>query len=166
MLTAKNLPFEYNPIDIVENIFTSQSFDLDRQNINEVAIEIQGKWNNMVLHFAWESNLKCLLLSCIMGIETKIEDRSKIFELMAIANGELWCGCFSYWPEQNMPLFKHSIFLDNDDEENFENKLRQMIDIAVKECERMYPIFKVVLTKGMSPQQAFYPMMMETIGQA
>ena len=51
-------------------------------------------------------------------------------------------------------------------EEDFESKLSQIIDIAIKECERMYPIFKVVLTKGMEPRQALYPMMMETVGQA
>ena len=39
-------------------------------------------------------------------------------------------------------------------------------DGSIKECERMYPIFHVVLTKGMNPQLALYPMMMETAGQA
>ena len=47
-----------------------------------------------------------------------------------------------------------------------ENKISQIIDIAIKECERMYPIFNVVLTKGMDPKQALYPMMMETKGNA
>ena len=64
-----------------------------------------------------------------------------------------------------MPVFKHSVFL-NYEEEFFEHKIAQMIDIAVKECERMYPVFKVVLTKGMDPKQALYPLLMETVGQA
>ena len=89
----------------------------------------------------------------------------KIFELLALINEELWVGHFSYWTEQNMPVFKHSLFLNNKDE-YFEDKISQTIDIAIKECERMYPIFKVVLTKGMEPKQALYPMMMHTIGQA
>ena len=94
-----------------------------------------------------------------------IEDRSKIFEMLALANEELWVGHFSYWTEQNMPVFKHAVIL-NDNEANVESKIAQVIDIAIKECERMYPIFNVVLTKGMNPRQAMYPMMMETIGQA
>ena len=98
-------------------------------------------------------------------IENKLADRSKIFELLALINEELWVGHFSYWTEQNTPVFKHSLFLDYDDE-LFEHKIAQMIDIAIKECERMYPIFKVVLTKGMDPKQALYPMLMETAGQA
>ncbi|MFR8206853.1 MAG: YbjN domain-containing protein [Alphaproteobacteria bacterium] len=64
--------------------------------------EVQGKWNNMLLFFAWEANMQCMHLSCLMDIETKIEDRSKIFELLALVNEELWVGHFSYWTEQNM----------------------------------------------------------------
>lgn len=164
MELAKNLAPEYNPIDVVENIFSSRSFELERRSINEVVVEVQGKWNNMLLFFAWEANMQCMHLSCLMDIETKIEDRSKIFELLALVNEELWVGHFSYWTEQNIPVFKHSVILN--DGEDIENKISQIIDIAIKECERMYPIFKVVLTKGMDPKQALYPMMMATVGQA
>ncbi len=165
MQLAKNLALAYNPIDTVENIFSLKSYELERRSLNEVAVEIQGKWNNMLLFFAWEENMQCMHLSCLMDIESQIEDRSKIFELLALANEELWVGHFSYWTEQNMPVFKHSVLL-NDCEDIFESKISQIIDIAIKECERMYPIFKVVLVKGMEPKQALYPMMMETIGQA
>lgn len=144
--------------------FSSRSFELERRSINEVVVEVQGKWNNMLLFFAWEANMQCMHLSCLMDIETKIEDRSKIFELLALVNEELWVGHFSYWTEQNIPVFKHSVILN--DGEDIESKISQIIDIAIKECERMYPIFKVVLTKGMDPKQALYPMMMATVGQA
>lgn len=164
MELAKNLAPEYNPIDVVENIFSSRSFELERRSINEVVVEVQGKWNNTLLFFAWEANMQCMHLSCLMDIETKIEDRSKIFELLALVNEELWVGHFSYWTEQNIPVFKHSVILN--DGEDIESKISQIIDIAIKECERMYPIFKVVLTKGMDPKQALYPMMMATVGQA
>ena len=164
MELAKNLAPEYNPIDVVENILSSRSFELERRSINEVVVEVQGKWNNMLLFFAWEANMQCMHLSCLMDIETKIEDRSKIFELLALVNEELWVGHFSYWTEQNIPVFKHSVILN--DGEDIESKISQIIDIAIKECERMYPIFKVVLTKGMDPKQALYPMMMATVGQA
>ena len=166
MNLAKNYIAEsYNPIDTVENIFSTQQYELDRRNINEIAIEIEGKWNNMLLFFAWEENMHCLHMSCLMNIESTIEDRSKIFELLALVNEELWVGHFSYWTEQNMPVFKHSIIV-TDAESEFEGKIARLIDIAVKECERMYPIFNVVLTKGMDPRQALYPLEFETIGRA
>lgn len=165
MNLAQNLASEYNPIDTVEQIFSTKSFEFERRNLNEVVVEVQGKWNNMLLFFAWEENMHCLHLSCLMDIESTIEDRSKIFELLAMANEELWVGHFSYWTEQNMPVFKHSVLL-NENEPMFAGKISQIIDIAIKECERMYPVFKVVLTRGMSPKQALFPMLMETVGQA
>lgn len=126
MELAKNLAPEYNPIDVVENIFSSRSFELERRSINEVVVEVQGKWNNMLLFFAWEANMQCMHLSCLMDIETKIEDRSKIFELLALVNEELWVGHFSYWTEQNIPVFKHSVILN--DGEDIESKISQIID--------------------------------------
>ena len=166
MNLAKNYATElYNPIDTVESIFTRRAYELDRRSDSEVVVEVQGKWNNMLLFFAWEENMHCLHMSCLMDIQSAIEDRSKIFELLAMANEELWVGHFSYWTEQKMPVFKHALII-NDNETEFERKIAQLTDIAVKECERMYPIFNVVLTKGMDPRQAMYPITMETIGRA
>lgn len=166
MNLAQKIALDYNPIDIVESIFAAKSFEFERRSVSEIAVEIQGKWNNMLLFFAWEESMQCLHMSCLMDIESTIEDRSKIFELLALANEELWVGHFSYWTEQNMPVFKHSILVKDDAEPVIMSKISQVIDIAIKECERMYPIFKVVLTKGMNPKQALYPMLMETMGQA
>ena len=165
MQAAQNLATNTNPIDMIENIFTARAFELERRNINEVVVEVQGKWSNMLLFFAWEASMKCLHMSCLMNIDNQLADRSKVFELLALINENLWVGHFSYWTEQNMPVFKHSVFL-NYGEEFFEHKISQLIDIAINECERMYPVFKVVLTKGMSPQEALYPMLLETMGQA
>ena len=166
MNLAKNYALNYNPIDVIEDIFASQAYEFERRDRNEVVVEIEGKWNNMLLFFSWEENMRCLHLSCLMNIQSNIENRSKIFELIALANEELWLGHFSYWTEQNMPVFKHSILLDNDEESSVESKIAQIIEIAVKECERMYPVFNVVLTKGMDPRQALYPMLMNTVGNA
>lgn len=166
MNLAQNYASEqYNPIDTIESIFSARSYEFDRRANNEVAIEVQGKWNNMLLFFAWEANMRCLHMSCLMDIQSSIEDRSKIFELLAMANEDLWVGHFSYWTEQKMPVFKHSMIV-NHNEDEFEEKIAHLADIAIKECERMFPIFNIVLTKGMDPKQAMFPMMMETVGRA
>ena len=58
MQLAENYAPAYNPIDVVENIFATQSFELERRNLNEVVVEVQGKWNNMLLFFAWEARMQ------------------------------------------------------------------------------------------------------------
>ena len=154
-----------NPIDLVEEIFNTQSYELERRGINEVAVEVQGKWDNMLLFFAWEEHIKCLHLSCLMDVENAEPNNGKVFELLALVNEDLWLGHFSYWKEQNMPVFKHSILLDKNEDISPE-KISQIINIAIKECERMHPIFKAVLVKGVEPEQALYPINMVTVGMA
>ncbi len=165
MNLAANIPAKANPIDEVESFLNAHAYATERRGQNEVVVEVQGKWNDMLVFFSFEENMHCLHISCLMNIENQLNEKSKIFELLALINDDLWVGHFSYWTEQKMPVFRHSLFYD---EQNplFDRQIAQIFDIAVKECERMYPIFNVVLTKGMNPELALYPIMMETVGQA
>ncbi len=156
MLINKVNDTSYNPIDVVEHLFGDRSFELERRSANEVVVEVQGKWKEMLIFFAWAENLKCLQISCFMNVEINITNKTKIFELLALANADLWMGHFSYWTEQNAPIFKHSVIL-NENKQAFEEKLTQMISLAVKECERLYPVFYAVLTKGIEPSEALFP---------
>ena len=157
MLTAQKIASYYNPIDSLELIFNQKSADFERRNVNEVVVEVEGKWNNMLLFFAWEEHLRCLHISCLMNINVEVSDLSKVFELLAMVNENLWLGHFSYWSEHKMPIFKHSVIIENE-EANFEEKLNQIIEIAVNECEHMYPVFNAVMTQHITPQQALFPL--------
>ena len=154
-----------NPIDEVENFLNLRSYATERRGSNEVVVAVQGKWNDMLIFFSFEENMRCLHVSCLLNIENQIENKSKIFELLALINDDLWMGHFSYWAEQKMMVYRHSMFC-NEKNIHFEGQIAQIMDIAIKECERMYPVFNVVMTKGMEPTHALYPMMMETVGQA
>lgn len=156
MLTAHKLNINYNPIDTVENIFHHKALEFERRAANEVVVEVEGKWNNMLLFFAWEEHLRCLHISCLMNINSQIKDCGKIFELLALINENLWLGHFSFWSEHQMPIFKHSVIVQPE-EKDFEGRLNQIIAIAVNECEHMYPVFNAVMTQNISPRQALYP---------
>ncbi len=145
----------YNPIDTIEYLFARDNISLDRRKYNELVAEVQGKWDNMLIFFAYEEHMRCLHLSCLLNIETATVDRSKMFELLALLNENLWIGHFAYWSEQKMPIFKHSIILQ-DSEELFAEKINKIIELAIMECERVYPIFNAVMRQNVSPTQAIY----------
>lgn len=145
----------YNPIDTIENIFVRDNVSFDRRKDNELVAEVLGKWDNMLVFFAYEEHLRCLHISCLLNIETASVDRSKMFELLALLNENLWLGHFSYWSEQKMPIFKHSIILQ-DEEELFTSKISKIIELSIMECERVYPIFNAVMRQNISPVQALY----------
>ena len=73
----------------------------------------------------------------------------------ALLNENLWLGHFSYWSEQKMPIFKHSMILQ-DEEELFTNKISKIIELSIMECERVYPIFNAVMRQNIQPSDALY----------
>ncbi|MBQ2884791.1 MAG: YbjN domain-containing protein [Alphaproteobacteria bacterium] len=145
----------YNPLDTIENIFIREDITFDRRKENELVAEVLGKWDNMLVFFAFEEHMRCLHISCLLNIESSAVDRSKMFELLAMLNENLWLGHFSYWSEQKMPIFKHSIILQ-DEEELFSDKIAKIIELSIMECERVYPIFNAVMRQNISPAQAMY----------
>jgi hypothetical protein len=145
----------YNPLDTIELILNRDNILFDRRGDNELVAEVLGKWDNMLIFFAFEEHLRCLHISCLLNIETSAVDRSKMFELLALLNENLWLGHFSYWSEQKMPIYKHSLILQ-DEEELFLDKVSKIIELSIMECERVYPIFNAVMRQGVSPAQALY----------
>lgn len=145
----------YNPIDAIEYLLARDNVTCDRRKQGELVAEVQGKWDNMLIFFAFEEHMRCLHISCLLNIETATVDRSKMFELLALLNENLWLGHFSYWSEQKMPIFKHSMILQ-DDEELFVDKIGKIIELAIMECERVYPIFNAVMRQNVPPEQALY----------
>jgi hypothetical protein len=145
----------YNPLDTIENIFLKEDISFDRRSDNELVAEVLGKWDNMLVFFAFEEHMRCVHISCLLNIENANVDRSKMFELLAMLNENLWLGHFSYWNEQKMPIFKHSIILQ-DEEELFSNKISKIIELSIMECERVYPIFNAVMRQNVEPSQAMF----------
>ena len=143
----------YNPIDAIEYMLSRDKVACNRLKDTELVAEVHGKWDNMIIFFAFEAHMRCLHLSCLLNIGTTTFDRSKMFELLALLNENLWLGHFSYWSEQKMPIFKHSMIL-HDDEELFVGKIGQIIELSIMECERVYPIFNAVMKQNIPPTQA------------
>jgi hypothetical protein len=155
-MLAKNL-CKYNPIDDIECMFLEKQHSTERRSDNEIVVQVSGKWDNMLLFFAWEEQLNCLHLSCMLNIEPQNVSLPTIFELLALLNEDIWVGHFSYWQEAQTPLFRHSLFIDETDA-FFTEKLAQVVHIAMTECERAYPIFHAVFKQNISPRRALLPM--------
>ena len=149
----------YNPIDDIECLFLHRQHSIERRNTNEVVVETAGKWDNLLLFFAWEEQMQCLHLSCLINMEPDVVNMQNIFELLALLNEDLWVGYFSFWEAERMPVFKHSIFIDGNDLK-FTEKLTRIINIALTECEQAYPIFHAVLKQNIAPRKALLPLTM------
>lgn len=154
-----------NPIDILEDMISSKSWLFERRSLDEIVIEVQGKWDDMLLFFSWEKNMKALHISCLMDIRSEDKNKPQIYELLAVANDQLWVGHFGLWHEENMPVFKHSILIDKTSN-LMPERLDEVMNIAIKECEKFYPAFQNIIWNGKSQDETINALLLETIGEA
>jgi len=79
-------------------------------------------------------------------------------------------GHFELWSADGTVLFRHATLLDNDDDEDEPDltigQAEVLVEAAVDEFERFYPVFQLVLFADRTPQDAMAAALLETVGEA
>ena len=98
---------------------------------------------------------------------TAADKRAAVYETIGLVNEQLWIGHFEIWSSNGMLLFRHAALLDagNDNPLTLE-QAGTLIEAAIDECERFYPVFQFVLWGGKSPAEALSAALIETHGEA
>ena len=154
-----------NPLDILEQIVTANEWSFERRSDGEMAAEAPGKWCDYGLYFSWSSEISAMHFSCAFDLKVPPEGRTKLFELLALANEKLWIGHFGLESEDGVPVFRHSVLLRGAPGASAES-LEDMVDIALTECERFFPAFQFVLWGGKAPADALQAAMLDCVGEA
>jgi hypothetical protein len=67
-------------------------------------------------------------------------------------------------------LFRHATLLDNDDDEDGPDltigQAEVLVEAAVDEFERFYPVFQLVMFADHAPADALAAALLETVGEA
>jgi len=162
---AEPTPFSGNPIDLVEEMVIANDWAHDRASEEELVVEIRGRWGAYRLYFVWQEEICAMHFSC--GFDMKIPKgrRAAVYELLALANENLWLGHFDLSAEDNSPAFRHAVLLRGISAASTE-QVEDLVDIALSECERFYPAFRFVVRCGKAPAQAIAEAMIDPIGEA
>ncbi|MGH6782349.1 MAG: YbjN domain-containing protein, partial [Sphingomonadaceae bacterium] len=82
-------------------------------------------------------------------------------------NEQLWIGHFEMWASSGMLLFRHATLLENGQESVLTiEQAETLVEAAIDECERFYPVFQFVLWADKNPQEAIAAALIETQGEA
>ena len=102
-----------------------------------------------------------------IDIKVAAEKRAAIFEALSLINEQLWLGHFEMWSGSGLVVFRHSTILDTREDEGLSlEQAEAIVEAAVEECERFYPVFQFVLWGGKSPGEAISAALIETAGEA
>jgi hypothetical protein len=154
-----------NPLDVVEQIISSNEWIFERRNDAEMAAEAPGRWCDYGLFFNWSHEISAMHFTCALDMKVPEKRRAALHELLALANTHLWIGHFGLDADDGMPVFRHAVLLRGARAASAES-LEDMVDIAITECERFYPAFQFVLWGGKTPAEALTASMLECVGEA
>ncbi len=156
---------EAAPLDMLAMFFAAHGWSFERVGDDEIVATTQGSWASYELRGIWREDDQVLQLLAFPDVRVAPEKRGPVWETIGLINEQLWLGHFEMWSSSGIVLFRHGVLLGDDETLGLE-QVRTVVETAVDECERFYPVFQFVLWGGKSPAEALGAAMIETRGEA
>jgi hypothetical protein len=156
-----------SPIDILETWLSSHGWAHERVGEEEIVAGCDGSWGQYELRGIWREDDQVLQFLAFPDIRIMPAQHHVIYETIGLINEQLWLGHFELWAGNGSLVFRHAALLDGQDEPTLNNDQADLlIDTAVGELDRFYPVFQFVLWGGKTPVEALAAAMVETQGEA
>jgi len=155
------------PIDMLEAYYAAHGWEFERHD-EEIVATVKGSWASYELRALWREEDSVLQFLAFPDIKVTDDRKAAIYEAIGLVNEQLWIGHFELWSSSGILLYRHAAMIDGGDEERSLSLggAELLVESAVEECERFYPVFQFVLWGGKSPKEALAAAMVETQGEA
>ena len=154
------------PIDMLETYYAAHGWDHERTD-EEITATVKGSWTEYELRALWREEDGVLQFLAFPDIKVPDDRRVAVYEAIGLVNEQLWLGHFELWSSSGILLYRHAAMIDADEDEALSLAGAEMlVETAVDECERFYPVFQFVLWGGKSPKDALASALVETHGEA
>jgi hypothetical protein len=155
------------PIDMLQHYFEAHNWAYERNGDDEILANYQGSWTQYELRAVWRDEDRVLQFLALPDIRVPADKRSSLYETLGLINEQLWIGHFEMWASSGVLLFRHAVLLDgNSDPLMTLDQAETVVEAAIDECERFYPVFQFVLWADKTPQEAIAAALIETQGEA
>jgi hypothetical protein len=155
------------PIDMLEHYFAAHGWSHERSGDEEIVANYQGSWTQYELRAVWRDEDRVLQFLALPDVRVPADKRAAVYETLGLINEQLWIGHFEMWASSGMLLFRHAALLDGQSDAALTlDQAETLIEAAIDECERFYPVFQFVLWADKSPQEAIAAALIETQGEA
>ena len=154
------------PIDMLEAWFDAHGWTNERVGDEEIVASTQGAWGSYELRGVWRTDDAVLQFLAFPDIRVPDHQTAAIYEVIGLINEQLWLGHFEFWSGNGALLFRHAALLPADEAGLSLEQAETLIETAIDEIDRFYPVFQFVLWGGKSPKDAIAASMVETRGEA
>jgi len=154
------------PIDVLEEYFRAHGWTHERRE-DEVEARVKGSWTEYELRALWREHDQVLQFLAFPDIKVPDDRRAAVYEAIGLVNEQLWLGHFELWSQSGVLLYRHAAMVDGEEGGTMSlDTAELLVESAVDECERFYPVFQFVLWGGKSPREALAAALVETQGEA
>ena len=154
-----------NPLDLIEQIVAANEWPFDRYSEDEMNVGVEGAWTRYHMWFAWRQDNEALQFSCAYDLKVPENKLTSVYWLLALINEKMWLGHFDIWAHEGLLMFRHAL-LYRGGAGATPSQLEDLVEIALKECERFYPAVQFVIWGGKPPTEALAAAMLEPEGEA
>lgn len=152
---------------MLEAWYEAQGWTNERVGEDEIVAATQGAWGQYELRGVWRDDDRVLQFLAFPDVKAIDGKKSALYEAIGLINEQLWIGHFEMWSADGTIVFRHALLLENGDEATLSlDQAETLVEAAVGELDRFYPVFQFVLWGGKSPQDAITAAMVETHGEA
>ena len=163
---ADQEPDDAAPIDMLEAYYAAHGWEHERHD-DEIVATVKGSWATYELRALWRDDDSVLQFLAFPDIKVTDDRRAAIYEAVGLVNEQLWIGHFELWSSSGVLLFRHAAMVDGEEEGTMTlAAVELLVESAIEECERFYPVFQFVLWGGKTPKEALAAALIETQGEA
>lgn len=156
---------DIHPIDIVETVASHYEWDFDRLADDQIAMVVEGQWRNYSLTLAWSAREEVLRLICTYEMEAAEDRLPMLYEVLNLANDQVWDGSFSFWVDQKLMVWRYGLLLAGESVASA-GQVDQMIGSAIAASERFYPSFQLACWGNTTARAAVEIALNEAYGRA
>ena len=154
------------PIDILESYYAAHGWDHHRHD-DEIVASVKGSWTTYELRAMWREDDSVLQFLAFPDIKVTDERRTVIYETLGLVNEQLWVGHFELWSQSGILLYRHAAMIGSEEAGVMSLASAELlVESAIDECERFYPVFQFVLWGGKGPAEALAAALIDTQGEA
>ena len=153
-----------HPINLLEEITISKNWIFERPIEDEIYIEVPTKYSNLIIQVNWLKNQSRIEIRSFFYNKMDFSDNVEIYKLLNLINNRINYGHFII-NENSFPTFKNSIIIKDYKSIKFD-LLKELLNYAILESERFFPILQLVLWGGKKAEEAILFFDFETEGNA
>lgn len=154
-----------NPMELIEDILEQHEWAFERDAADELIVDLRGGWCDYRLFFVWQEDFSSLQFCCQFDLTVPEELEGEVARLMHYMNEQIWLGFFLTGSEDRTPMFRYTLLLSGQEHASPE-QLEDLIEVALSECDRVYPALSFILNEGKTAEEAFANAIIETAGEA